>query len=549
MTKLLTKIKITLILSLFLMTFCGTISAEFYSFNDFSGGLNNKFTNIAIADNEAADIRNINISSERGAIVKRTGYVVISSNTVAGAYEINGLYDYQQGDSDSYVIACSSNTIKKLNTNGIDWDIICSTSSIISGDYYDFTTFNNTADDTDSLIIVDGTSIPKKYNGGTNTIDIGTGTDPDDRRPNYASLCETYKNRLWFSGKMQEANGGVAGSVVYNRIRYSGDYGAPNVIEGADAWPADWTFTADDEKVTGLKTFNGALVVFGLNSISEIRGEMYASTNGFVIRQVLRGVGCISDRTIAAIDNEIYFLDRSGNIYSYDGSGVTLRSDKIATTIAGLNKSQLTKAAGCYYPKYHQYLLAVANGSSSTNNLLLVYDTLLQAWTVYDGINASSMALVEISNALYLYVGDASGGYIYKLDSGDIDYPLNVATGINAYYTTKYFSLPLTEQEKIFDSVYLTVEQTGNYNLVMTSKMDFEKTQNTQLITLASANPKWDECKWNDSKWGGVKTTMIKKLSISKAANFMSLIFNNSNYGQPFKIYGFGLRVNTNELR
>ena len=551
MTKIKTKIRNWLILLVFLMTISWTLSAEYYSYLDFSGGLNDKYSNVLIADNQAAAMRNIDLSTSRGSMQKRHGFTIVcpSMITTPTGYEVNGLFDYQKGDGSSYIIACSSNTITKLSAGDTSWTTICSTSSIVSGDYYDFCIVNNTADDTDSLIITDGISIPKKYNGGAVTENIGTGTDPNDRRPNYAQYCEKYANRLVFGGKMQEADGGVAGAITYNRIRLSGYYGYPNIIEGAYAWPADWTYTISDEKITGMKTFNGALVVFGLDSINELRGEYYGSSNSLVMRQVKKGTGCISDRTIQQVDNELYFLDRSGNIYSYDGSGVDLKSDNIATTIAGLNKAYLTKACAVYYPKLHQYRIEVANGTSTTNNLELVYDTLLQAWMPNSGINSSAIALVERSNSLYLYSGDASGGYVYRLDNGDIDYPLGVATGIDAYYTTKYFSVPLAEQEKIFDSIYLNIEQSGAYNLTVTSKMDFEKTQNTQLVDLNPGGALWDSAVWDADTWAGDSTILIKKLSISKAANFMSLTFSNSNYSQPFKIYGFGLRVNTIELR
>ena len=537
--------RILLLIALLLLPL--SLCAEYYSYTDFSGGLNNKFTNIGIADNEAADLLNIDLSVERGAITKRNGYVCVSTNTVDGSFEINGLFNYIKGDGTNYLVACSSNTIKKLAANGMDWTTLCSTSTIASGSYYDFAVF------VDTLIITDGISVPKKWYGGANTEDIQTGVDPDDNRPNFAQFVAVWNNRLFFGGKMQEDNGGVAGDTVYNRVRYSGNIGDPNIFEGAGAWPLDWWFNIDDVAITGMKSFNGALVVFGQNSINEIRGDMTGTeagtVNGFALHQVMKGVGCIANRTIVPIDNNLYFLDRSGNVYSYDGSAVTLRSDKIAATIKGLSTAQLSKACAEYYPLLHQYWLSVPNGSSSYDNLVLVYDTLLQAWTVYDDINASAIKQVEISKSIYLYTGSSTGGYVYRMDDGDIDYLLNTATGINAYYTTKYFSVPLTEQPKTFDSVYLTVQQSGQYNLTVQSQMDFGKTQNTQLVNLDPGGALWDTMSLDDDSWAGDNTIMIQKLSLSQAANFVNFTFSNSNYSQPFKLYGFGIQINTQQLR
>lgn len=521
------------------------VQAEFISIFDFSGGLNNKIINTEIPDNCASAIQNINLSYETKSFRTRAGYVCVSTNTITGAYEVKGIYDYQQADGDNYLIVASSNTIKKLATDGITWNVLTPSSDVSAGslDYYDFCVF------VDTCIITNGADVPMKYYGDTSLYDIGTGTDPDDRRPNFAQFVERYHNRLWFSGKMQEADGGVAGSTVYNWVRYSGDYGAPNTFEGADAWPADWVFKVDDEKVTGLKSFNGALVVFGLKSISDIRGEMYASDNGFVLRKVLDGVGCVHDRTIVEVDNILYFMDITGHIYSYDGSTVQLRSDAITTTINGLNKAILTRACGAYFPKFHQIWWAVATGSASANDTMLVYDTLYNNWTVYDGIDASAMALREVSGEKLLYTGGSSDGYIYRMNYGESDYPANVQTAINAYYSTKYFPTYLKEQEVVFDSAYLTLLQSGNWDVTVKTEYDFGRTQSLTLINLNPGGSLWDTMVWDTDTWAGEDTYMIKKIDLSKAGNFIRLTFSNANIGEPFQVYSARIKYRPLELR
>ena len=79
--------------------------------------------------------------------------------------------------------------------------------------------------------------------------------------------------------------------------------------------------------------------------------------------------------------------------------------------------------------------------------------------------------------------------------------------------------------------------------------MDFGKTQNTQLVNLDPGGALWDTMSLDDDSWAGDNTIMIQKLSLSQAANFVNFTFSNSNYSQPFKLYGFGIQINTQQLR
>ena len=537
--------KLTLLASLLLIPSL-TLALESIPLTNFGGGLNNKVSSTEIASNEARDIKNINLSYAIGQINKRTGYVSVSTHTVYGAYAITGGFDYANGVGTQYLLACSTSTIRKYNSSTAGhWDIITpsSTVSITSTDYYDFEVF------VDTCVIVGGQNVPQKYYGGSLTYDIDTGTDPDDHRPNYAQYVERFKNRLWFGGKMQEADAGVAGSLTYNRVRYSGDYGAPNIFEGADAWPENWYFNIDDELITGMKTFRDSLIVFGLHSINAIRGEMYAATNAFTLTKLTNSVGCISNRTIVPVDNDLYFMAPSGHIYSYDGSSVQLRSDKISTTINALNKLYIQYSVACYFPKYHQLWVSCPTSSATTNDQVLVYDTLYDTWSIYSGIEASVLFLREVNNEYQLYSGSAAYGYLSRQDSGDIDYPNNTATDIDAYYSTKYFSTDMKERDNIFDSIFVTVEQSGDYDLKVKAITDYGKYQTEYLIPLTPGGSLWDQAVWDVDTWAGEDTVLIKKLGLNRAGSFISLTFGTAYQSQPFTIFGARILFNPQEMR
>ncbi len=504
---------------------------------DFTGGLDEKRTDIFVNDNNATAIQNV-MFVERGAIKKRTGYVKVSTTTVNSGVAINGLYDYQQSDGDSYLVAASTSYIKKLATDVITWTTICSTSSATSTDYYDWTTHQ------DYCIITDGKSIPKKYDGGDQTTNIETGTDPDDWRPNVAKYCESWDDRL-FLGNITDANGGVTQTTNYNRVRYSADLGS-TAFEGADAWPATNYFDIDDVSITGMAVLGPRLSIFGPNSITIVAGDETSYTINYYVKKIIEGIGCISNNSIQNVGNELFFLDESGHIYAFDNGSIRLLSDSISTTIDGLNHSKLNIAVSGVYPKYHQYWLAVANGSSSTNNLVLVYDYILNAWTKYSGINAGVMALRKIDGIEYLYTGDATtGSYVFKQDYGNNDN----STAINAYFTTKNFGVDLEEFEKKFEAVYLTLKQSGNWDLTVEQTLDYGRMVITTDVNLTQGTVLWGHFNWGAANWTSSNAIIDNKISLSEPGKFLKLKFSNANADEPFTIYGFTIQHQPYPLR
>ena len=60
------------------------------------------------------------------------------------------------------------------------------------------------------------------------------------------------------------------------------------------------------------------------------------------------------------------------------------------------------------------------------------------AWSIYSGIDASSMATFFVDGVNERpYWGDYRG-HVYRSDIGSNDYPMNVATAIDAYYWTNW---------------------------------------------------------------------------------------------------------------
>lgn len=514
----------------------GIAQAETKPYYDFSGGLNDKESPLMINDNEASDLQNI-MFSIKGPITKRTGYTIFASTPVSTGFPITSIYDYEMEGGTSYLLASAGAVVSKWNTSSLDWDVLSSSMGSGTDDYYDYAVFQ------DTCVVVNGVDVPQKWIVGTGALaDLDTGTDPNDWRPNYAELVEVWDNRLWFSGKMEEANGGVADAVVHNRVRFSSNYGTYK-FEGADAWPPNYYIDFfEDTNITGMRPIKNRLAVFGLDNIFLIGGT--DPTNYFKTK-IMSDIGCVADRTIKTVENDLFFLSPTGHIYSFTGNEVILLSDKITTTINGLNKNVLDKACAEIYPKYHQYWLSVADGSSSTNNLILVFNYKLGAWSKYAGINAATLAQRKVSNVIYLYSGDAGNdSYLYLQDSGDNDN----SSAINAYLETKYFGEGLPEYKKTFDALYVLADMSGDYNLKIKYNLDFDKISRSVNMSLYASGALWNTAIFGTDVFATESTT-FEKIPINKTGRFIQVKFTNEYADQSFNIPGFSLEYHPLELR
>jgi hypothetical protein len=536
------KILLTLFLMLTMVNLAGAVDFQFKKYYSFNGGLNDSMSNSLIGDNEASDLLNITFDEE-GAIKKRTGQVCFSTNTVNVGAEIKGIYDYIKRDGTQYLIAASSSTIKKYNSSTLDWDTLCSTATAVSTDYYDFDVFM------DTCIIVNGKDIPKKWYGTGNTENIGTGTDPDDWRPNTAATVAVWDYRLWF-GNITDANAGSTDSVTPNRLRYSSDLGTV-AFENADAWPPLNYFDMDDEKIVGLATCGARLLVFCPNKIYAIAGNSNSTTISYYRVLLNDGVGCASNRSIVTSNGKVYWISRTGNIYVTDGSTITEISKKISTTINGLNKSRLPYSCAGKLEKYGQIWFSVDDGSGTTNDTILVYTEDLGAWSIYTGINASAMAERKVSGDYQLYTGDVAAGLIYRQDYGYSDYiaSTTTASGIDAYYITKSFGVDYEAFTKTFDAAYVKSNYPGTYLLKVFTYLDDGMQINTDTLDLNPHVATWGSFVWGDGSIYTASTKIgIAELPIEKDGNFIKFKFQNSTVNQSFTIYGLTLKYNVRPL-
>jgi hypothetical protein len=315
---------------------------------------------------------------------------------------------------------------------------------------WDFTTMN------DTLWIVNG-EVAKKWDG-TAFADAG-GTPP------LGKFIINHKNRLFITG------------VASNPSRiYFSDVGAPetwNALSFIDVGKGD-----GDSNTGFFVGINDRLTITKQNSVWELAGD--ASSN-FLLRKVTDEGGCAVKQGGVLMRDTLAWLGKDG-VRLFDGVRSALGSDKIPMTFAGLNKRQLAQAATVWWASEQHCFLAVPEGTSLTNNIVLVFDAARTAWTVYRGIPAGEWCIFRQFNADSLVFGDATKGQIYTMDTTGFS---DDGAAIDAYVVTK--AQPLAggiEAPSLVPDVFVGCQEPGSQSTTTAISFFKDKGAETATITL-----------------------------------------------------------------
>lgn len=519
-------------------------------FNDFSGGKNDKFNPLLLADNEVSDIQNFHFD-QKGTLKKRNGYTKHYATTF-GVGPVLGLYNYRKEDGTSRLVICCDGkwfydtpNFRQVFDTQAQWESAGRLAKFVStatvaGDVshapgqgglgfwsiasrwgslggpknalregewrsptIDITTVTNKTTGTITL----GQTLPSDT-----TITIQTRVSPDGvtwdawlalgggnaiqsvgarnflqvralfnstgkRRASLQALTVTFDltatvttlstgmstaarwsfatmndtlwgvngadvNRKWDGTTFASQSGSppitqhiavhknymfLAGNPVATRSRlYFSDLASPEV------WPA-LNFIdigrGDGDAITGMYSFNDQLVIFKDHSTWVLQGS---SPTDFTLRKATDEAGAIHSRSVVVAKNSLGQVDRNG-FFFFDGVRAVLLSEKIDNTFGGMNQRQLEKVASVVFDKKIWISLPEGSSTQLSNNCVLIFDTLRNAWTVYRGINASEFVIWRQNNQDTLLFGSSLLGMVYDAEVGYND----DGVAIDAYFTTK----------------------------------------------------------------------------------------------------------------
>jgi len=484
----------------------------------FNGGLNSTASPLNLKDNESSDLQNIDFD-RFGSILKRSGYACL--NTDAGnAIGTDGLYWYEydaSGTQTRYATRVYDGKLEKMDGLDGTWDDVTGGATITSANHCDFETFAN------NLYVANGVNIPFYWAGGATTSNVAD--VPTDLTS--AKFVKTYENYLFYGNV-------VVNSVYYpTRIYWS-------ALRDPTTWDsADWIEVSKDDgqPITGLFALANQAVVFKSRSIYNVyfTGD---STIPFQMKKSSSPVGCTVFSSIQAVEGGLVFFSTDG-FYYYDGVTSTKISDRITTTIDGFNSTNFTKIRSLAYRKKNMIQWTFTSSGETQSDKVVVWDYYNNAWSVYDGVNASAMATFMVSGVDERpYFADYNG-FVYRADTGTNDAPLNTSNSIDAYYYTNWKSYDDVVNQKATPHTYI-YHTDQNAVLSFAHSFDFEDGDTyTQTFNMTAGTDVWDTATWDTAKWVG-SGGKIKRLDLTGRGRVVRYKFANSATSETFRIDALG---------
>ena len=372
-------------------------------------GLNNLISNNLIDDHESPSLMNIKFV-EAGAPSKADGYSLARTTATLprGLSYFNDL-----PNSAKYLLTVVATTLQ----------------DVISGNTYSGAAFSGTGqifmtEVAGSMAIWDG------VNGGAEFASGGTltrpGTMPKAKFSIYwdgvhvAAGVAGQESRLYVTGAPQLSTT-LATISAFQFTNSSGVLGTVQGVPGATVFAGAGAQYIDvqpndSDIITGLSVFQNNLVIFKERSIFQFS---FDTSGNPVLQMITQAYGCVSFKSVARVDNDVFFLTRNGvYVLGYEPNFLTIirtneLSARIHPIIETINPTYFTQATALFHQ--YVYTLGIPTGTVG-NNLVLTYDRRYQAWAQLNHYQPESLAIFyDTSNNESIYFTSATSNQVFKI--------------------------------------------------------------------------------------------------------------------------------------
>lgn len=337
----------------------------------FIGGQFSNAIPLTLDQTQAAKLEDVEIAIT-GAAMTRRGTAQLGPNVDTGA-QIRGLAYYSTG-AISAPVALSGQRIKKFD--GTNWVDLGSSRDVatLSGpvQIIEGSTF---------LYVTDASGKISKFDGTTWT-DL---TDTDHPPHDVKYLIWHSSNRL-IAANVSIWNGSAYVASVDSVIFWGilDDTFAPATLLGGYQLQIG---AGDGQPITGIASWqNNILVVFKRNSTWVIGSDPLLDVAAMSVNRVHDKIGCIANRTIAQVGNDVFFLSRDGVRSLQQTIATNDRQDlgapvsfPVGDIIRRINLSAIDTACAIFWNNL--YILALPLDTATAPSYILVYNTLISKWS------------------------------------------------------------------------------------------------------------------------------------------------------------------------
>lgn len=244
----------------------------------------------------------------------------------------------------------------------------------------------------------------------------------------------------------------------------------------------EYLMEADNSPITGMAPLGEHMIVFKQDSIwamIPVGANPATGVESYTPKQVVTGIGCVSNASIKQVRGELVFLSEQG-IYAFNGTPairkVTERGpggpDRLRITMASISKPKRSSAAAAHWKSQGCYLLSFSTRGGA-NDTTVVWEYGRDRWWVWDNIEAQHWLEDEgVGDDECLYFGD-SAGRIYRFGVGRTDHGAAITGHIKThrfgYYGQEQRGLRAVRLVTTNDTRSLAVEVSGDEHVFGTA--------------------------------------------------------------------------------
>lgn len=565
---------------------------------NFNGGLNSTSGPLSLKNTESSDLLSIDFN-KFGSIIKRNGYTSLNTSAITGSAKSDGLWWYEYVSSGAYTSLLLNVTNGKIYKNsGLITTFTDATGTVTAtaGNSCDFENWINTAYitnnvDTPSFMVVGADAAPiPSFQSNSYTFQVSGITTNPSIGATYTNSGVTYTVRyvrtsgaatalagqIVATGASAPATSGTLVNVTGTgdaNISYSSFGANVNISTAKDVcqfqnylfflnvtfngtveksrivWcnikdDLTWLATSfidisrnDGQQGMRLQALGDRLVIFKERSIYNLFFTGDADIP-FTVQESDSNVGCVAQFSVQEVENGIIFLSHDG-FYYYDANNSYKVSLQIQSTLLNYNQTRFNQARSMIQKNKNRYFCSLPSNGQTNNDVVVVWDWQLNAFSLYGGITANSMATIYVGAIdERIYFGDYSG-FIYRMDNGSDDYPLNVQTAINAYYYTNWKNYDDLVDQKGIPNIVLYY-QTNNAVITLVYSYDQESADTyTQTFSTATSTSVYGTAVYGIGTYAGIGGSQQRR-DLDGRGRVVRFGFKNANMSETFQIDGMG---------
>ena len=226
-----------------------------------------------------------------------------------------------------------------------------------------------------------------------------------------------------------------------------------SAIGSTEAWSAADYFIVgrqDGGNIVGLEVFQGSLIILKTTGIYVMVGT---HPDNYQLEQ-MTDKGCVAKGSIVVGDTGIIYLSSDG-VRLFDGitSHMLSETEDYWLNIVGvMNTARLSRIRAKYHDR--KYILGYddSGAGETLNNNAWVYNFRTNSWTKYSLRGNGMYKTLGADEDSDLYIGSSVSGIVFRLFSGTTDYasgPAAMSAAISALYKTKAFDMSDQRRDRI----------------------------------------------------------------------------------------------------